>query len=254
MLVAVVESYIRVKLFQWSPDHLAASAAFDAAANCYRAAEELGLAVTLYLRVSTHILCLDMPRANSSKLPALCVVFILQQAADAHEAARTFAAAAMSLMKAADLCKVLHRSITCLHSRIITSNILLQLEFIIFCYNCTLYSLGKEHRTVTGVAHAPPSHSLFLFLCAQLQGDSQQAASLFHRSSVMWGMNGEVTKTGEFLIKAAKEVSVWDNVVLSLRLMDACMEVAVCASIRLYIRIYDSICVCVAGELGPCAG
>ncbi|CAE7644465.1 snpC, partial [Symbiodinium microadriaticum] len=38
------------------------------------------------------------------------------------------------------------------------------------------------------------------------QGDRRQAATIFHRSAMLWGVSGEVTKTGEFLIKAAKEL------------------------------------------------
>jgi hypothetical protein len=40
----------------------------------------------------------------------------------------------------------------------------------------------------------------------QQQGNKKQAAGIFHRSANLWGLSGEVTKTGEFLMKAAKEV------------------------------------------------
>lgn len=113
------DKFLKTTLFQWSPDHLAASAAFDNAANCYRAAEELDESVRLYLR-----------------------------AADSHQAANTNSAAAMALMKAGDICKQ--------------------------------------------------------------QNNKTQAAAIYHRSAMLWGLNGEITKTGEFLIKAAKELETED--------------------------------------------
>lgn len=54
LLICSLHSDFR-QLFQWSPDHLAASAAFDAAANCYKTAEENDLALSLYLKVSLDV-------------------------------------------------------------------------------------------------------------------------------------------------------------------------------------------------------
>eukprot|EP00602_Paraphysomonas_sp_CaronLab_P001215 CAMPEP_0185020322 /NCGR_PEP_ID=MMETSP1103-20130426/2920_1 /TAXON_ID=36769 /ORGANISM="Paraphysomonas bandaiensis, Strain Caron Lab Isolate" /LENGTH=403 /DNA_ID=CAMNT_0027551151 /DNA_START=12 /DNA_END=1223 /DNA_ORIENTATION=+ len=68
--------FLKTSIFQWSPDYMAASAAFEAAAKCYYTAEELDLASEFYIR-----------------------------AADNNEACNTHSAAAMAIIKAADINK-----------------------------------------------------------------------------------------------------------------------------------------------------
>lgn len=69
--------HLKTSLFQWSPDHLAAAATLEAAANCYNAAGELEQAQALYL-----------------------------QSAESHDKAGSAAACAQTLLKASKVAKV----------------------------------------------------------------------------------------------------------------------------------------------------
>lgn len=69
--------HLKTSLFQWSPDHVAAAATLEAAANCYHAAGELDQAQELYLL-----------------------------SADSHDKAGASAASAQALLKASKVSKV----------------------------------------------------------------------------------------------------------------------------------------------------
>lgn len=69
--------HLKTSLFQWSPDHVAAAATFEAAANCYNTAGELEKAQELYLL-----------------------------SADSHDKAGSPAACAQTLLKASKVSKV----------------------------------------------------------------------------------------------------------------------------------------------------
>lgn len=72
-----VLKHLKTSLFQWSPDHVAAAATLEAAANCYNVAGELQTAQELFLL-----------------------------AADSHDAAGSAAACAQTLLKASKVSKV----------------------------------------------------------------------------------------------------------------------------------------------------
>jgi hypothetical protein len=69
--------HLKTSLFQWSPDHVAAAATLESAANCYNAAGELEKAQELYLL-----------------------------SADSHDKAGAAAACAQTLLKASKVSKV----------------------------------------------------------------------------------------------------------------------------------------------------